>query len=310
MVAPIRAQSPSPVDLRVEASRPAEVDAGPASALQVGLPDAAHQVRATAPTNDLQLDVSRLRARIEDQLVAQLPSLEDIVDAGTAVFPELTREYRETVHHWGDAYAALGAAVGRHRETTAQIAQRHFSSLGGIQDWITESTFDAPRTGDHALDRLSLQPDASGTSPDQRLRQAILNSGGNLGPGEVLDMAVRAAGGDYFKGLVTAHNLLKNVAQTERGQYDGPQAGQDRAIRNQLMNLRPPSDGNGDVMGPWYHTYAVGILDAVGTPIIGQLGSRVENLDFTHGTDRYEASINVLAASAFSGGTIFRNLLD
>lgn len=233
-----------------------------------------------------------------------------------AAFPEFTKEYRQTVNHWSSFYNELGGAVAAHRDTTVEIFDQHGEKLNGIdREWLIRPSADSVRAdGDglgphaHALDRLSLEPDASGTSADERLREAILASEGDLNPADVLNMAVQAAGGDYFEGLVTAHNLLKNIAATERGQYDGPQASEDLAIKDQLMSVLPSQADSGDFMGSWYHIFSVGVIDAVGTPILGQIGARVENQDITHGYDPYENAVNVLAASAFAGGTMAHGL--
>lgn len=233
-----------------------------------------------------------------------------------SVFPEITQQYRATHAHSWAGFEKLAGVVGAYRQDSSALWTRYREPLSGVADWITNSaTGTPPRFGTHPLDRMTREPDTSGRSPEERLRNAIVANSGNgkkLDPGDVLQLSLQANGNDYFKSLLTAHNLLKNLAQSERNP-EAVSAAQQRAdqdLRGRLVNLRPPQDQNTDKMGPWYHIYAVGMLDVLGTPVISQLGARVENLDFSFGNDAYESSLNVLAASAFSGCTISRGLLN
>jgi hypothetical protein len=121
---------------------------------------------------------------------------------------------------------------------------------------------------------------AQATLPyEPRVQAAILSSGGNLLPGDVVEMAMTATSGSYPLAVLTLHNLLKEeaisgrkiIAEATTAYATDPVAyaakyqdliarlqQQDRILAK-LQNLRrmPNSPQARDKIGPWYHAFAV-----------------------------------------------------
>ncbi|MDO8732624.1 MAG: hypothetical protein Q7L55_08655 [Actinomycetota bacterium] len=109
-----------------------------------------------------------------------------------------------------------------------------------------------------------------GVTLEDRLRAAILASGGQLNPDDVLGLALQVTGGSYPMAVLTAHNLLKGVAVTGRniieqwpvaGAKSHPamlaELGKQSAVVGKLASLRCEPAVSRDKVGPWYHSFAV-----------------------------------------------------
>jgi hypothetical protein len=113
--------------------------------------------------------------------------------------------------------------------------------------------------------RVTTEPPGDGDrrSPEQRLEQAILDSGGELRPADVLALSLRACDGNYPLAVLTSHNLLKELAHLGNEQArvvreafaGGREAAFPRRpgeLAERLVNLRAAA---GDKMGLWYHAF-------------------------------------------------------
>ena len=114
---------------------------------------------------------------------------------------------------------------------------------------------------------------------EPQVQAAIEASSGNLLPGDLIDMALKATGGSYPLAVLTLNNLLKQVTKTGRGAiadadsyykqnkrlYDSKlpalldQLRAQNKIVSKLQNLRKEPNGpqSQDKMGPWYHAYTI-----------------------------------------------------
>ena len=119
---------------------------------------------------------------------------------------------------------------------------------------------------------------ANATAPyEGALRAAIVGSEGNLQPADVLYYALKVTNGSYPLAVLTAHNLLKQVAFEGRDAIDtkaGPklvpkaiaelQAA--TAVVAKLGSLRCTPAKSRDKIGPWYHEFAVLSAGALVSP--------------------------------------------
>jgi hypothetical protein len=114
---------------------------------------------------------------------------------------------------------------------------------------------------------------------EPRVQAAILRSGGNLLPADVVELAMTATTGRYPLAMLTLHNLLKQeaitgrriIAEAENDYATDPVAyaatapdllarlQQQDLILAKLQSLRrtPDSPQARDKIGPWYHAFAV-----------------------------------------------------
>lgn len=154
--------------------------------------------------------------------------------------------------------------------------------------WLFNTALDQPpREMKGAADVITRKADGTapaGSTPDSRLREAILAQPGPLQPADVLRLSVKANGGNYFMGALTAHNLLKDCTSTERRlklKRDVPAdvAEADRAVIQRLASLRSADSANaGDKMGPWYHTFGLVTFDAASTWVLGEHSHVIDRL--------------------------------
>jgi hypothetical protein len=122
------------------------------------------------------------------------------------------------------------------------------------------------------------------------LRRKILavKQKGSLEPADVLRMALEVTHGDYTLAVLTAHNLLKDVAYTGReiitkGALPATFARSGRELLGQLQpqaqiavrlaDLRQRPAQAADKLGPWYHAFAILSVGAIWNPYIGGLGA-------------------------------------
>ena len=122
------------------------------------------------------------------------------------------------------------------------------------------------------------------------LRQRILavKQKGSLQPSDVLRMALEVTHGNYTLAVLTAHNLLKDVAYSGReiiakGNHPATFARSGRELLSQLQpqaqiavrlaDLRQDPARAADKLGPWYHAFAILSVGAIWNPYIGGLGA-------------------------------------
>jgi len=170
---------------------------------------------------------------------------------------------------------------------------------GRMKSWITnDAATRAPRMA--SSEGNGEFGSAVTRSYEAAMRASILASS-NVKPVEVYQFAMAATGGNHGLAILSAHNLLKNVAQSDRDErlvwVSQAQQSMDRALMSHLVTLRRTP---GDEMGPWYHIFAIGLLDWVSKGTLTQLDAFVENLDLTNGMDGDEAVVNTFAAQAFT----------
>lgn len=114
---------------------------------------------------------------------------------------------------------------------------------------------------------------------EEKLRQMILQTAGNLTPGDLMKMSLRANSNNYVMATLTLHNFLKNIAYTGRKTAEGSgepitDYAQETVlpanyenlhiveVTSKLQNLRGDPT-KGDKLGPWYHMFGIQMLGAL-----------------------------------------------
>lgn len=122
------------------------------------------------------------------------------------------------------------------------------------------------------------------------LRQKILEvkTAGSLEPADVLEMALDITHGNYPLAVLTAHNMLKDVAFTGRdivAKGSNPtsfakngttlldQLRPQAQIASRLDDLRQDPAASADKLGPWYHAFAILSIGAIWNPYVGGAGA-------------------------------------
>lgn len=146
-----------------------------------------------------------------------------------------------------------------------------------LSRWMLFKPFEhTPREENDSADKRTRQVDGlppEGSTPEERFRNAVLAAKGPLDPAQVLKIALKVNGNDYYMATLTAHNVLKDVTGTERrlraGDHEDPGLVKaDEAVESRLVNLRAPGDPlHEDKMGPWYHIFCIATIDAAGSSL-------------------------------------------
>jgi hypothetical protein len=205
-----------------------------------------------------------------------------------------TPEYRAFLG-LNDPTTAQAACVGRRQQRADDLVSRA-GSFVGVTSKVSipsENSFGVhsnnllwPGNDLYALLAKSDWPSrlrpgnvyANATAPyEGALRAAIVGSEGNLQPADVLYYALKVTNGSYPLAVLTAHNLLKQVAFEGRDAIDtkaGPkllpkviaelQAA--TAVVAKLGSLRCTPAKSRDKIGPWYHEFAVLSAGALVSP--------------------------------------------
>lgn len=185
---------------------------------------------------------------------------------------------------------ALVVAKAKFCHPDAGIEPPHLKMLESIfsPSWLFNTAKDQPpREMKGGADLLTRTPDklgAPGSTPESRLREAMLAEKGPLEPADVLKLSLQVNGNDYFLASLAAHNVLKDACSTERRLHakqamDPAVAAQDLAIIGRLANLRAPDGPNStEKMGPWYHVFGLATLDAGSKWIAGEHSHLIDRL--------------------------------
>jgi hypothetical protein len=84
-----------------------------------------------------------------------------------------------------------------------------------------------------------------------------------LDPADIYKRSLEINKGDAFNANLTAHNLMKDVTASERGDGSEEIRQRDAQIEKRLLNLREPKDPHrAEKMGPWYHLFGLGVAGA------------------------------------------------
>jgi len=115
----------------------------------------------------------------------------------------------------------------------------------------------------------------STATPVAAMRRHLRRDGPPLGPAALLERCLDAAGGDVPLGILTCHNVLKEVALEGRASAPGAASEDSARIAARLepwrRNPRTP-DGEHDKLGPLYHLFATMTAGVWGgTPWLGRL---------------------------------------
>jgi len=189
-------------------------------------------------------------------------------DAATPDCPTARGQRADGIVSAASSYPGVTKAAAIRGEKLILDSVPNSHSLAQIVQLLGES--DIPQNLAVNVYARASRLERGGVSLENRLRAAILASGGALTPGDVLTLALQATRGSYPLAVLTAHNLLKGGAVTGRNAISqwpksSPRAhramlaelGQQAAVVAKLASLRcEPADAK-DKIGPWYHAFAV-----------------------------------------------------
>lgn len=205
---------------------------------------------------------------------------------------------------------SIGAGLGE--KIANKLWEENGDTLGFM---LTESAQPSGVSGNPYVN-LTKNQSVNGRSYEELLADRITSAGGELGPDQVLGLALDVTGGDYWLATLAAHNLLKEVAYASRsGQIplvgwdpDNPNDAtkwkllKSDDILGKLRQLRAPGDPHvKDKIGPWYHMYGLffvgGMLSGDEADFMAGAENLTRKLGLGSSSDPFKEDMNVWAAN-------------
>lgn len=261
--------------------------------------------------NRLKEEAKSTKGDADDKLVAALElKFKDGTQLSTADLKEFAFELGDVKFKCLDEKAIFkktGDPCVFDRQKTAEACTKTAATYPGIH--LSQPALDvgslfglfnasgAPDVhgGGNAYEKMVSTP--KGYSCIDRLRENLAKCDkANLGPEDVLKLALDASGGDYTQAALAAHNLLKYVAYTGRENLSHLN-NDELALVNKLGNLRPTGSKNeADKMGPWYHFFGVLAMGALTGREATRLAMNAEHLSREEGSVKIRQAMNAVAA--------------
>lgn len=155
----------------------------------------------------------------------------------------------------------------------------------------------------------------NGKSFEVLLYEEIAASSGKLTPADVYYMSIYLCDDDYWLAMLTAHNLLKEVAYASRegvpailamdihdtAAVDFYYSISPQDLLSKLKNLRQQGDPHhNDLIGPWYHMFGVFFVSGLTSSYEAKFAANVETLTRWIGlgstSDSFKEELNLWAA--------------